>query len=285
MLMDKSFLVRLFGFTATLIHGDTLVLDRWLWLRERLPKTRNGERLLDVGCGTGAFTIGAAKRGYSALGLTWDTRGQSEAVKRATICGVTTSSFSVLDVRNLDTVQEYKSAFDVVVCAENIEHILDDAKLMASMADCLKPGGRLLLTTPNLYYRSITPADDGPFNPVETGWHVRRGYNRSMLIELTRHAGLECEAITYCSGGASQKVTWLMRRLSSLNFGLAWLAVLPLRPFVPLADALCRLWSRTPPYSICLEAYKPKLDPNTKRDRSSIAVGLARGDQILALAP
>ena len=70
--MNSSFLVRVFGFRGTLMHGDTLVLDRWRWLKRRLPKTANGETLLDVGCGTGAFTIGAARRGYHATGISWD---------------------------------------------------------------------------------------------------------------------------------------------------------------------------------------------------------------------
>jgi 2-polyprenyl-3-methyl-5-hydroxy-6-metoxy-1,4-benzoquinol methylase len=74
--MDKSTLGRWFGFPATLVHGDTLVLDRWFWLTRYLPVTRNGESLLDVGCGTGAFTIGAARRGYRAIGLSWDERNQ-----------------------------------------------------------------------------------------------------------------------------------------------------------------------------------------------------------------
>src|SRR5215831_19166903 len=84
--MYKSVLVRLFGFPATLVHGDTLVLDRWRWLKRRLPQTANGEKLIDVGCGTGAFTIGAARRGYVALGLSWDERNQAEATRRAAIC-------------------------------------------------------------------------------------------------------------------------------------------------------------------------------------------------------
>ena len=143
--MDKSLLVRLFGFPRTSIHGDTLVLDRWRWLKHRLPQTANGEKLLDIGCGTGAFTIGAALRGYTAHGLSWDDRNQAEAAKRAIICGAGSASFSVCDVRELDRRKEYREAFDVAVCTENIEHILDDDRFMRSIAACLKAGGRLLV--------------------------------------------------------------------------------------------------------------------------------------------
>jgi SAM-dependent methyltransferase len=118
--MDKSFLVRLLGFPATLIHGDPLQLGRWLWLRRRLPRTKNGEKLIDVGCGSGAFTIGSALRGYESVGLSWDHRNQQVASERAEFCRL---------------------------CLENIEHILDDRKLMRDIHACLRPGGFLLLTS------------------------------------------------------------------------------------------------------------------------------------------
>jgi cyclopropane fatty-acyl-phospholipid synthase-like methyltransferase len=100
--MDRSALVRLVGFPATLVHGDPLVLDRWFWLKARLPKTRNDERLLDVGCGSGAFPIGAALRGYRAVGLSWDERNQSVAQERAIYCKAPSAQFEVLDIRELD---------------------------------------------------------------------------------------------------------------------------------------------------------------------------------------
>ena len=109
-MFDRSLLVKWFGFPATLVHGDALVLDRWHWLRRRLPMTANGERLLDVGCGTGAFTIGAARRGYRALGLSWDERNQRVAAQRSELCRAHAATFEVQDVRILDRRADLQTA-------------------------------------------------------------------------------------------------------------------------------------------------------------------------------
>src|SRR5262245_35429911 len=192
--MDKNLLVRLIGFPATLLHGDSLVWDRWRWLKARLPRTGNHEKLIDIGCGTGAFTIGAAKRGYAALGLSWDERNQTVAAERARICRAPLATFEVLDVRKLDQQHELADKFDYAICLETIEHILDDRKLLRDIARCLRPAGRLLLTTPNYHYRPITKMDEGPFSTTEDGWHVRRGYTDAMLRELCEQSGLVCES-------------------------------------------------------------------------------------------
>lgn len=257
--MNKSLLVKLIGFPATLIHGDTLVIDRWLWLKKRLPITANGERLIDVGCGTGAFTIGASLRGYKALGLSWDERNQQIAGERAIMCNAPLASFDILDVRQLHTRTDLKDSFDVAICLENIEHILDDCKLIQDIAACLKPGGHLLLTTPYYYYQSITSDDNGPFCKEETGGHVRRGYTQAMLIELLQQAGLMHESTSFTSGFLSQKVTFLLRKSSRKIHPLfAWIVILPLRVLPPLFDGLITKILRYPHFSICIEAYKPR---------------------------
>jgi cyclopropane fatty-acyl-phospholipid synthase-like methyltransferase len=254
--MDKSLLVRIFGYRAALVHGDTLMLDRWQWLKARLPVTANGEYLIDIGCGGGAFTIAAVRRGYVGLGLTWDAAATERATQRARICKAN-AKFLVQDARKLGERNEFNTSFDIVISCENIEHVIDDRKLMRDMYSCLKPGGSLLLTTPYRRYKPITGEDNGPFVEIEDGRHVRRGYTSAMLRELCDDAGFVVEEISSCSGFTSQKITWLMRRLSDLGH-LGWAITFPLRILPPLVDRIIAKVTGWPDYSICIVAYKPR---------------------------
>lgn len=257
--MDGSIIVRILRFPALFIFGDTLVLDRWRWIKRRLPKTARGskEKLLDVGCGSGAFTIGSSLRGYRSLGLSWDKAQQQRARKRASILKAD-AHFQILDVRKLDTKKSLREKFDVAICCENIEHIINDLKLMKDISACLKPGGRLLLTTPYLKFKAMTKSDNGPYLKIEDGRHVRRGYSSAMLKELCEKSGLKCEEISSCSGFFSQKITKIYRVLSKIHPVVALPVILPLRIFPPLLDRLFRWLLNWPDFSICVEAYKPR---------------------------
>lgn len=253
----KNLLVRLFGFSATVIHGDTLVLDRWLWLRKRLfASSSEAVSLIDVGCGSGAFTIGAALSGRRALGLSWDRRNQAIATQRATICRARLASFQVCDLRQLDETPGLHGQFDVAICLETIEHILDDRRLMRAISKCLKAGGRLLLTTPSIHYRPITKQDLGPWSEFEDGGHVRQGYSEDMLTALCETAGFRVTSFSTCSGFTSQKTTALFRHLVRVHPLLGWLAILPLRIIPPFVDPYIRRFAGWPEFSICLEAVK-----------------------------
>jgi SAM-dependent methyltransferase len=260
MKIDRGLLIKIFGFSAALTHGDTLVLDRWKWLKSKLPVTNNGETVLDVGCGTGYFSMGAALRGYEALGLSWDERNQEIAAQRAKICNAERASFSVQDVRFLDEREDLAEKFDVVICTENIEHVINDRKLLKDIARCIKPGGRLLLTAPNLLYVGMSRDDLGPFQTVENGGHVRRGYSEAMLRELCQEAKLVPNGFSYCSGFLSQKITGLLRVISRIHPLLGWACVLPLRILPPYLDGLITPMFSRPGFSICLEAYKPRFN-------------------------
>ncbi|MEO5640646.1 MAG: class I SAM-dependent methyltransferase [Sphingomicrobium sp.] len=250
---DRHLLVRLFGFRGAFLHGDPMVWDRWRFLRRFLPLTRNGETLLDAGCGSGAFTLGAGIRGYAVTGLSWDEVNQGTAQTRAGILKLPDAQFPICDLRQLNQRAAFRERFDVVVNCENIEHILDDRKLMHDLAACLKPGGYALMTAPYRYYHPLAPADSGPFLQVEDGGHVRRGYSQTMFAELATDAGLVVERFDSCSGPISQLLSSIGRRLGMLG----WLLMLPFRPLQPLDRALMRLFNLHG-YSICMVAYKPR---------------------------
>jgi len=219
-------LVRLLGWKATIIHGDPAVVDRWKWLRRHLLP---GDRYtFDAGCGSGAFSLYAARRGNRVLGMSFDAANQRKAEERARILGLDEARFITGDLRYLDSYPERLGPFDQVICFETIEHILDDRKLVADLAVLLKPGGRLLLTAPYKHYR---PLLGDQLSAVEDGGHVRWGYTHEELRALFAEHGLEVVVEEYVTGMVTQKLMDLMRLLGRANARLAWAATFPLRAF------------------------------------------------------
>ena len=241
-----------------LIHGDPLVLDRWLWICKWLPKTNEDLSILDVGCGSGAFTINAAARGYKALGLSWDKKTMDKADARSRkLLAKNKANFIVQDCRTLDKFKP-EIKYDFVLNTENIEHILNDEKLFYDLSTKVKPGGYLLLTTPFYFYKPITDGDKGPFQINENGGHVRRGYSESHLKWLCKKNNLSIENIGGCSGLFSILLTRLIRSLNQyLNPKLSWLIIMPLRLLPILFDPFILKYKIFPRYSITLVAWKP----------------------------
>jgi SAM-dependent methyltransferase len=242
----------------TLIHGDTMVLDRWLWLKSRLPSTLNKERLIDLGCGSGAFSINSALRGYNVVGLSYDAKNNYKATQRTKDFSALNCVFYTSDLNELESFSKTKNwlnTFDICINFENIEHMLDDKKLIKNIFDILKPGGRLLITAP-----SHICSDPGPFSITEDGGHVRRGYSKVEMMELFNLIGFELELQDSCSGFFSQKITRIFGRLSLINSYFAWLVILPFRLLPLVFDPVIRFIFGYKDYSVCFEAIKPRLN-------------------------
>jgi cyclopropane fatty-acyl-phospholipid synthase-like methyltransferase len=193
-----------------------------------------------VGCGNGAFSFYAARVGNSVVAGSFSEHEQEDARRRAGLLRVNGIDFRLIDLRELLDHTDDLGSFDQVICLETIEHLTDDALLVRTLAGMLRPGGRLLLTTPfeghlPLYREDRYPSD------IEDGSHVRYGYTQERLRELVETAGLRVTSESFVSGVVSQKVTSLMRRLTE-RFGLmtGWALVLPLRALVVLDRPLSR---------------------------------------------
>jgi SAM-dependent methyltransferase len=115
-----------------------LTFQRGLSFIER--HTRRG-RLLDIGCATGSFLYEAWRRGWSVEGV-----------------DLSHWAVSCAQERGIDTVHEgtvYSlpgpaARFDVVTMLDYIEHDPAPGRLLARVAELLRPGGCLYITSPNI---------------------------------------------------------------------------------------------------------------------------------------
>ena len=243
----KQQMVKLLGWPVTLRFGDPLVMDRWRWLEPRLQ--HGAIRTFDAGCGNGCFSFAAAAAGNAVVGGSFDQPPLEKAQSRASLFGFDRVRFEQIDLRELPHHAERLGKFDQIICTECIEHVMNDEKLVKDLAALLKPGGRLLLTTPHADHRALRHEK---LTDKEDGGHVRWGYTEERLREICRAAGLEVVDVDFTSGWISQKLTNLMR---VKNERVAWMLTYPLRA-AQVFDRLVNKIVRYPWFGIGIVAVK-----------------------------
>jgi SAM-dependent methyltransferase len=87
---------------------------------------------------------------------------------------------------NLAMLPLASESVDVIANLQVIEHLWDQVGFLSECARVLRPGGRLLLTTPNRI--TFSPGQDRPINPYHT-----RELNPDELRELLTEAGFAVE--------------------------------------------------------------------------------------------
>lgn len=100
------------------------------------------DRVLDVGCSSGYLAQRLQAHGAAVVGLEVDERAAAEARR---FC----ESVRVGDVETMDLPFE-PASFDVILCGDLIEHLRDPQAFLERVRPLLKPGGRLILSTPNV---------------------------------------------------------------------------------------------------------------------------------------
>ena len=98
-----------------------------------------GERVLDIGCGTGIAALAAAGRGAEATGV--DINAGMLAVARRKAPDVSWIEAPAEDLPFVD------DAFDVVLCQFALMFFADRSRALREMARVTRPGGRIALMT------------------------------------------------------------------------------------------------------------------------------------------
>jgi len=153
-----------------------------------------GQCLLDFGCGGGRHALEAMRLGAVATALDSDRnevegttawmvtmRDQDKGTARSGGQGHAV----VGDGRALPFPD---GSFDKVIAAEVIEHVPDDAAVLAELARVLRGGGTMAVTVPRWFPEVVNWALSSEYHNV-AGGHVRI-YRRAQLRRRLRRAGL-----------------------------------------------------------------------------------------------
>lgn len=171
---------RLHVYSHSIGEPDTSSLAR---IAERVPF---GSRVLDVGCGggnLGAFL--AAVRKCRIVGITHNP-------DEAELAAASYEAVRVLDLER-DDLDEVGGPYDVVVCADVLEHLREPRRVLAAARNWLKAGGLLLVSVPNVAYAGLLGGlllghfRYGPEGLLDDT-HVRF-FTRESLLELLRQTG------------------------------------------------------------------------------------------------
>jgi SAM-dependent methyltransferase len=140
------------------------------------------EHALDVGCGDGRLTAELDAAAVTAADVS------AVALERA---AARLPHATLVELDPDAPLPLGDSTFDLVLCAETIEHVRDVQLLLSEIRRVLRPGGELALTTP------ATPALARPEDPLSP--HLRR-FTRGSLRRVLDQLGFELRSLERRSG-------------------------------------------------------------------------------------
>ena len=155
---------------------------------------KQGDLVLDMGCGAGRHAFETVRRGCRIVALDQsleelvDVRNTFAAMIEAGelhdhVQGQPVSD----DALELPFADE---TFDRIICSEVLEHIPDDQTAIRELARVLRPGGSIAVTVPAWVAEKICwKLNDEYYAPKAVGGHVRI-YRRSQLRSKIREVGL-----------------------------------------------------------------------------------------------
>jgi len=136
--------------------------------------------ILDVGCSYGYLTNALRKLGHNARGID------------ISVQAVEYSKKMYGDFFENKEIEDVEGSYNMIIAIELIEHLARPFKFVKKCAELLKPGGKLIITTPNqdFYSKGTVWMTNPP--PVHNYWFGRRS-----MEALAGKAGLKMELLPH----------------------------------------------------------------------------------------
>ncbi len=145
-----------------------------------------GKRLLDVGAAQGDLAGMLTQRGYAVVALEGD----------ANLAAMAEGKCKQVILADLDgPLPHFTEKFDVVVCADILEHLKNPARVLRQLTACVVPNGTVIISVPNIAHLWVRlQLMLGRFKYMDRGILDRthlRFFTLSSFLEFLKEADLE----------------------------------------------------------------------------------------------
>jgi 2-polyprenyl-3-methyl-5-hydroxy-6-metoxy-1,4-benzoquinol methylase len=150
----------------------------------RIMKGSPGARVLDVGCGDGAFLERAKAAGFSAQGMEFSKDAAASARKRG---------FDVSEKPDADwRMEDFGGLLDWVTLFQVLEHVPYPLAMVRAGSSLLRPGGSIIIAVPveGSLSQKLAPREPHRWPPH----HLTR-WTKQSFDTLAKSAGLELQAV------------------------------------------------------------------------------------------
>lgn len=177
-------------------------------------RTGRNSAVLELGCGeggTGEATLAAGKAGrYVGIEL----NPAAAKIARGRLSEVLEGDVESLDLAALE------SRFDALIISEVLEHLTDPWRVLRDLARCVRPGGQVFASSPNIsHWKVVRSLALGRFDYEESGVMDRthlRWFTPASYRHLFEQAGLDVVSLDPLTPHSGK--TRLINRLSRNRF-------------------------------------------------------------------
>ncbi len=159
-----------------------------------------GERVLDVGCGTGNYVLALAEAGFDAVGIDF-AQGMLRKAREKAARSMHSQASVAFEWGDLNQTLGFPNdSFDHAICIYAFQCVFDPSRFLAEIRRVVKSGGLLMIAAPQPDTKATMPAM-APL-PKRAFWKLKALASRSKrvqkrhrddLVTLLASAGFEIE--------------------------------------------------------------------------------------------